>query len=178
MPQLLRKREKLIIYSTIGTIIFAVIFNLLIAPALTKNENLNSEIDLVRTKLKKYFWLLRQENHIQNKYNKFSSTFKVSEQQEDTLVSALSELENLTKAANIRIIDIRPQGLAGNLAGYKEILIDLRTEGTMEGYLRFIYDLENSLSLLRTKKFQLTAKTYANLLDGSFSISQPTILEK
>jgi len=178
MPQFLKKREKLIIYSTIGTIIFAVIFNLLIAPVLTKNENLNREIDLVRVKLKKYLWLLKQENYIQNKYNKFSSTFKVSEQQEDTLVSALSELENLTKAASIRLIDIRPQGFAGNLAGYKEILIDLRTEGAMEGYLRFIYDLENSLSLLRIKKFQLTAKPYAILLDGSFSISQLSILEK
>ena len=64
-----------------------------------------------------------------------------------------------------------------NLELYKEILIDLRTEGTQEGYLKFFYNIENSLALLRIKKFRLTAKTNTQTLEGSFSISQLSLSE-
>jgi hypothetical protein len=171
MIKVLTKRERIILYTTIGIIIFALGFNFLIAPLLTKNENLNREIVLSRTKLKKYLRLLSQKDYIEKKYNKFSTPLKGSQEGTDAFVNALSELENLAKAANIRIVDIRPQS-AKSLALYKETLIDLRTEGTMEGYLKFIYNLENSLSLLRIKRFQLNAKPNSPTLEGSFSVSQ------
>lgn len=171
MLRILTKREKITLYVTIGVIIFAISFNSVIAPILTKNDNLNKEIGLVREKLKKYLWLLSQKDYIQGKFSKFSSTFKISNEQAESSFSALSELETLAKNANIKIIDIRPQ-TSGSLQPYREINIDLRTEGMIEGYLEFIYNLENSLSLLRIKKFQLTAKPNSQTLEGSFSISQ------
>lgn len=177
MQRILTKRERLAFFITIGVIIFAVVFNFLLAPILTKNENLNKEINFLRTKLKKYQWLLAQKDYIQDQFSKFSKTYKVSEEQ-DPLVNALSELENLAKEANIRIIDLRPQATARNVSGYKEISIDLRTEGAMENYLKFIYHLENSLSLLKINKMQLSAKANTAVLEGSFSISQLSGLEK
>lgn len=172
MIKVLTKRERIILYVTIGMLVFAISFNFVIAPVLTKNDGLNKEINLARAKLKKYFWLLSQKDYIQAKFSKFSTTFRISGEKQDTLVSALSELENLAKNANIRIIDVRPQTSRG-LDLYKEVLIDLRAEGTMEGYLNFIYNLENSLSLLKIKRFQLTAKPNTPTLEGSFSISLP-----
>lgn len=177
MIRVLAKRERIILYATIGVVIFAIAFNFLLAPVLTKNDNLNREINLKRAKLKKYLWLISQKEAIQSKYSKFSPAPSVSDQQQDVLVSALSELENLAKNSGIRIIDLRPQQGAKGSDLYKEILIDLRTEGSMDGYLKFIYNLENSLSLLRIKKFQLTAKPNAQVLEGSFSISQLAVLD-
>lgn len=168
MLKILNKREKIILYATLGVVIFAVGFNFFIAPILAKNDYLNKEIALARAKLRKYRWLLSQKDYIQGKYNKFSSTLSV---QKDTLTSALSEVENLAQDANIRIIDIRPQTSRGS-GSYQEMLIDLRTEGAMEGYLKFIYNLENSLSLLRIKRFQLSAKPNTAALEGSLSISK------
>ena len=176
MIKVLTKRERIILYATIGIIIFTVVFNFLLAPILTKNDILNKEINITRIKLNKYLRLLSQRAYIQNKYNKFSSTFKIPEQGGDTLVAALSELETLAKNANIRILDIRPQASKTSDI-YKENLIEARTEGGMEGYLKFIYDIENSLSLLRIKRFQLNAKPGASGLEGSFSISQLSISE-
>jgi NhaP-type Na+/H+ or K+/H+ antiporter len=174
MQRILTKREKIILYITIGVIIFSIIFNFLILPVLTKIGLLNKEINLTQTRLKKYTQLLSQKDYIQSKYNKFISRVGVSGRRQDTLVDALSELENLAKEANIRIIDIRPQ-TPGNINLYKEIIIDLRTEGTMEGYLKFIYNIENSLLLLRIKRFQLNAKPATEALEGSFSISQISV---
>ena len=172
MEHVLTRREKTTVYITIGVIVFAFGFNFLIAPILNKYDTLNKEINHTRTKLKKYLWLLSQKDYLQNKYNKFYSVDKPFEQQEDALVSALSILENLARNADVRIIDIRPRGGSRNLRGYKEVLVDLRAEGAMEGYFKFIYNLENSLLLLKIKKFRLTTKANTQFLEGDFSISQ------
>jgi capsular polysaccharide biosynthesis protein len=175
MIKVLAKREKAILVATIGVIIFAIGFNFFIAPILVKNDNINKEINLVRTKLKKYLLILGKKDYIQDKYSKLSSASKLPDQQQDNLVNALSELENLAKSANIRIIDIRPESALRSQAQYNEIVIDLRTEGTMEGYLKFIYDLEGSISLLRIKRFRLNARSNTQGLEGIFSISQLSI---
>ncbi len=172
MARLITKRERLILYLTIGAVTFAVIFNLFIAPVLNKNDMLNKEINVAKARLNKYGRLLGQKTYLQSKYNKYSLSPAISGQQTDRLVGALSELENISKDANIRIIDIRPQSSKSSPILYKELVIDLKTEGTMEGYLKFIYDTQNSLSLLRIKRFLLNSKPNTQLLEGTFSISQ------
>jgi hypothetical protein len=171
MQKILNKREKIVLYITVGIIIFSIAFNLFIGPALSRNETLNKEINIVRLKLNKYLNLLSQKEYIQDKYNKFSASLKLDGSGEDTFVGALSEIEGLAKASNISILDVRPQS-PKILDLYKENLIELRTEGQIEGYLKFIYNIENSLSLLKIKRFQLNAKPNTALLEGSFSISQ------
>jgi hypothetical protein len=171
---ILNKREKLILYLTAAVIIFAVIFNFFIAPLLTKNDNLNREVALKKAKLQKYLWLISQKEGIKAEYAKFGPQAPVIGEQQDALVAALSELENLAKNAGIRIVDVRPQlkETKERADSYKEIFIDLRTEGSMNGYIKFLYSLENSLSLLKIKKFQLSAKPGSTSLEGSFSITQ------
>ena len=176
MQRLISQREKIILNLTIGAILFGVSFNFIIAPLFTKNEDLNKELSVAQTKLKKYRWLLSQKEYIQNKYKKFSAAFKISEADKDPHVTALAELEEIAKNANIRIVDIRPQSSSEG-GSYKESIIELRTEGSIEDYLKFIYTMENSLSLLRIKKLQLTAKPNAQTLEGSITVSRPSTLE-
>ena len=171
MQKILSKREKAIFSLTVGVIIFSIIFNFLISPALKKAESLNKEIRVSRLKLKKYVQLLSQKEYIESKYNKVASGLNLLGPDKDTSVTTLSVLETIAKDANILIIDIRPQGNR-NIDLYKETVVDLRTEGSIEGYLKFIYNIENSLSLLKIRKFQLSAKPNAPTLEGSFSISQ------
>lgn len=83
----------------------------------------------------------------------------------------MSELENLAKSSNIHILDVRPQSQK-KASKYKEIMVDLRTEGKMKDYMKFIYDIENSISLLRIRKIQLNAKSNTTVLEGNISISQ------
>lgn len=175
MKRILSKREQIILYITISVIIFSVAFNFFIAPVLSKNDNLNKEINFTRSKLKKYMRLLAQKDIIRSKNSKFSSTHGSSGEEENS-VSALSELENLASKANILIIDIRPDS-AKNLLNYKETVIELRAEADIEGYLRFIYDIEHPPSSFTVKKLQLSAKPNSRLLEGFFIVSQISSLE-
>ena len=176
MLRMLTKRERAISYVTVGIFIFSIAFNLLIAPILTKNENLNKEINITRIKLKKNMQLLNEREYLRKKYNELSTHLKISDVDAEISANPLSELENLAKASNIRIIDIRPT--TSKTPGlYKETVIDLRTEGTMEDYLKFIYNIENAFSILRIKRLQLNAKPNTSTLEGDFSISQISTLE-
>jgi hypothetical protein len=177
MIKLLQKREKIILYLTLGVILFSLIFNFIILPVMGRYTNLNKEISIASAKLRKYTYLLGQKNEIEKKYaDKFKSFSVPSEMRQDSLVAALSELENLAKNADIRIIDLRPQqGVKPGRGPYKEIMIDMRAEGSMDAYLKFIYDIENSLWILRIKKFQLLTKGNSTLLEGIFTISQVSL---
>lgn len=168
---MLNKRERIILYLTVGLIILGLGFNLVIEPALAKNKGLNKEINNTRAKLEKYLQLLAQKEEIESKFNKFSASQNNPDFEGNAAVGALSEIENLAKKANIRIIDLRPQSLETSDL-YKEALIELKTEGTMEDYLKFIYTLESSLSLLKIKRFELNVQPNSGLLEANISLSQ------
>jgi len=172
MIKVLNKRERIILFSTIGLIILAVLFNFILVPVLSRNEVLDKEIAVASVRLKKYKSLISKKESIREIYEKFCADAKTMEQGEPTSANVLSELENLAQVSGIKIIDIRPQPSAKSGELYQELQIDFRTEGTMPDYVKFIYNLEISPLLLRVKGFQLSAKNNATALEGSFSVSQ------
>ena len=176
MPKIITQREKIILYTTVGVIILALAFNFLIAPLLNRAGALNKQASIIQTKLRRYVLLLKGKDYIRTRFNKFASRLTLSDIGKNGSLTILEALEALAKDANIRIIDIRPQA-QGGADLHKETAVDLRTEGSMEGYLKFLYDIENSLSLLEIKRFQLSAKPNTQALEGSFSISQLSVSE-
>ncbi|MBI4706491.1 MAG: type 4a pilus biogenesis protein PilO [Candidatus Omnitrophica bacterium] len=176
MQKILSKREETILFSTIGMIVFFVFFNFVISPAIDKYEALNKEITITKVKFRKCLSLLNRKSYIESHYRKFSAQAALPSEKGDSLVDVLSELEGFAKEANMRIADMRPQGQR-NVDLYKEYMIDIKLEGNIEGFLKFIFNVENSLSLLRIKKFQLSAKQQSGLLEGTFSISKLALNE-
>lgn len=170
MQRILSRRERIILYATIGIIALVVIFNFALEPMLARNEQLNKDITVTRAKLKKYLQLLSEKESIQSRYATLSSR-ALPEGTEGVSVDVLSELEQLAKAANIRIIDIRPQN-PGVANAYPQAFFELRAEGGMENYLQFIYRIENSLLLLRVTKLQLNVRPATQILEGVFLIAQ------
>jgi len=173
MQKLLNKRERVFIFLTLAVVAFSILFYFLIEPTLSRNAKLNQEISTNRLKLKKYLQLLSQKEYIRSRYNELASSQPSSNVSQNTLVNALAEIETLARLANIRIVDIRPQNSGGNTN--KEMIFGLRTEGAIEGYIKFNYSIENSPLLLRIKKFQLNVKSGSAALEGTFIISQPSL---
>jgi hypothetical protein len=169
MQKVLSKREKIILYATVSVIVLSVGFNFIIAPVLTQNDNLNKEISITKARLQKYMRLLGHKDAIQNKYGRYAQGLQPADAQAGTLAGALAELDNLAKGSGITIVDIRPQGPTGANRG---ITVELRAEGDMDGFLKFIYTIENSLSLFDIRRLQLTYKPNTQVLEGTFLIVQ------
>lgn len=174
MQKLFSSREKAIFYAVIYIAAFSVLFRFIFVPAFSRNEYLNKEVRASLMKLKKYNRLLKDKQEIISRYEKFSPGFKLADEEarQDPLASALSELQKLSSASNVRIIDIRPQAATAKKSGQKELIIDMRAQGRMEEYLRFIYNIETSASLLNIDRLQFLAKPNTEYLEGIFSISK------
>ena len=171
MLKVFSKREKTILLFTIALIVFSVVFNLVIEPIILRNETLNKEIRIARLKLRQYVRVLSKKEALESSYNKLSASLGQASLMENAAVGTLSEIEELAKSSNIQIVDIRPQS-SRNISGYKENYVELRTEGTMESYLKFLYNIENSLSLIKVEKLHLSLKPNSVLLEGSLLVSQ------
>ncbi|MGD0335818.1 MAG: type II secretion system protein GspM [Candidatus Omnitrophota bacterium] len=166
MIKVLNKRERGILYLAVSVFLIAVCFNFIISPLLSRNAALNKEINTARSKLKRYLRLLNQKEQIKNKYTgRLNAPEGIAE---NPLALTLAELDSLAKDANIRIIDIRPQATTRS----KEVVVDLRAEGALEDFMKFIYDVETSLALLQIKRLQFSSKPETAGLEAAFSISQ------
>ncbi|MEW6101844.1 MAG: hypothetical protein AB1481_06065 [Candidatus Omnitrophota bacterium] len=173
MLKILSKRERVIVTLTITVLALSVVFNLFILPALNKSQALNREIRVVKSRLIRYKMLISQKDRIQAGFANYKKLPLSAERKEneDPLVIALSELEAIASDAGVRIIDLRPQ-IPLNSFRNKDIIIDLRSEASIKDYLKFIYNLETSIALLKIQKFQLNAKPNTSLLEGTFSINK------
>ena len=169
MQKILTRREKTVFYLTFGVIVFALAFNFILMPLFARISRLNKEIVFTRMKLVKYSWLLSQKDALLAKYSAGASSGNASGQ-DDSLLSGLSTIEGLAQQSNIRIIDIRPDMQVKLSGQHKEAFIELRAEGEVKGFFAFIYKLENSLSFLKIKKFQLSLRPGNQALEGRFTI--------
>lgn len=167
----LTKREKVILFFTLGVIAFSLILNFILLPVIDKLRELNQEINSCQLDFKKSIRLLANKQAIQEDYNQISSIVQLQVGQEEMVAIVLLELEQLSSKVGLRIVDVRPQR-SNDLDRYKEILVELRQEGNIDGFLRFIYDIENPPHLLKIKKLQLNSKTTSDTLQAKLIISK------
>lgn len=169
--KILNRREKIILCINAAVIISAVFAKLIIYPLSVKYGVLNQDIRISRARLMKYTQILSRKNDLQNRCAGFFGDFKPLRSSDDAYIEILSALENIAKLSNIRITDIRPQHKPDQTVK-KEVIVDIKTEGLLENHIKFIYEIEASLWLLRIKRIQLSVKSNTDKLEGSFTIYQ------
>ncbi len=167
MSKMMSKREKGVLVLAGAVIVLSALFNYVVLPLLSRNDILNKRIVVTRAKLKRYVRLLARRDQIVQAYGTLMAGGSSADAKSGA--SAYSELEAFAQTANIRIIDVRPQA-AHQADGYTETVIDVRAEGTLEGYLSFIYSLQGSLSMFHVNRLQLTAKSSSPLLESNISL--------
>lgn len=169
----LLKKERVFLLVVALALVFVSALRFFYVPVFLKNQALGREINTLGSRVCTYTRLISQKDRIRAEFAKASPVpDSPAAERPDTLMAVLSELEKLAKNSDIRIIDIRPQQQQNTSQGNRQLAVDLRTEGVMEGYLRFIYATENSALLLKIKRLQLNLKTATPLLEGQFSIIQ------
>jgi len=172
MKKLLTKRERFFVYIIASAIIFAFSYNMVIEPLMNKSKDLNREISSKEIKLKKYRGLLGQGDQLHKIYKKYLLPEDNPADMQDTFLGTLKELEKLAGASGVVILDIRPDKRRKGKGELSESKIELKTEGTLKDYLKFVYNMENTPSLLKINKLQLISKTNSELLEGRFTIGQ------
>jgi ribosome-binding ATPase YchF (GTP1/OBG family) len=154
----LSKKEKIIFYVAASLISLLVLDRAIISPVFSKIQQLNKEIKDKQAQIKKNLRILAQKDKILTqgaKYSSFLSDSTMSDDEQVTLV--LKELENLASKSQVYLVDMKPAGTK-ETGTSKRIMVNLNCEAQMEQLVDFMYNMENSDSLISIEKYQITPK--------------------
>jgi hypothetical protein len=172
MKRLLSKREKVVLWATILIVGSSILFSTALDPLFSKNADLNRQISSTKRKLQKYLWLLKQKDALDKGFSGSPHLINFFTTEQDNVIDALAVLEDLATESGIKILDLRPNFSNKTKTSSVVSSIELRSEGTIEGVLKFVYLLENSASALKIKKMQISSKSNSSYLEARFTIAQ------
>jgi cell division protein FtsL len=155
----LNKKEKLIFYAAVVIVALLIFDRAIISPVFSKIHSLNKEISDKQSQIKKNLRILSQKDKITeqgSKYGSFLGNSQISDDEQVTLL--LKELEGLASKSSVYLVDMKPSGIKES-GSSKRIMINLNCEAQMEQLVDFMYNIENSNSLISIEKYQLTPKT-------------------
>jgi Tfp pilus assembly protein PilO len=119
---------------------------------------LNKEIITKESQVKQDLRILAQKDRVLAQIARYSSFLGSMGSQEEEIVSALKEIENLANKSSIYLVDLKPAGqkIFGASKGY---MIALNCEAQMEQIAEFIYNIQSSNRLFVVEKIQISPKS-------------------
>ena len=175
MMPLFEGKIKKILYGSAAAIAIAACAAAFLIPSYREYAGLKQGIREGKLKLKKYRRLISQENILKLKASSVHSGIDLEGSNSGSLTVLLQELESAARNSGVKLTEIKPQANFGR-GVTKDLRIELGLAGSLESCLKFIYDIDNSLLLLKIKKLSLDSKPNTDDLQAQIIISQPLAL--
>ena len=147
-------REKKWFYGAVIIIAGVLVYIFVVEPIWMKWKSINEEISSKEMKLIKNMKILAQKDIIGKLYGQYAGNIKMKGSAEEETATILREIENIARASQTRITDIKPQKIK-DMEFYKEYYIELEAEGQISNLARFIYELRNSAQMLKVRHLRL-----------------------
>lgn len=152
---LLQKREKIILYLCLATLMGALLYVKLLEPTLKKFYQLQEELNGKKMLLEKSRQLLAQKDKLQKEYKMVKERLIARGSIEENLSKFLLRIENLAKESGIKqISSINPYPVKES-EEYKILLAQVNLDSDLSGLTSFLYALVNSPYLLDIQKLQI-----------------------
>ena len=170
----LSKKEKRLFY--IAATIISIVFldRVVFRPVLNKLESFNGKISIEEKKLEKSMHILAQESTITSEYKKFAQDIKQGQSDEEAIASLLSGIEKMANSVSVFILDMKPAPVE-KAEFYKKYAVKIEAEAKISNLTDFIYQLENSPSLLRVSDFRLTPQKKETVLKINMTVTEVLI---
>lgn len=154
----LSKREKAVLYGAVIAVFLTIVDRLIIAPISSKMTSLDKAIQEEESRIKTNLHILAQKDKIVANSAKYSSFLTNSKSEEEEITFLLKEIETMSNDASVYLIDLKPmESKSEDLS--KKYSVNLNCEGQMEQIIKFMYNIENSKSLLAIERYQITPKS-------------------
>jgi len=171
----LSKRERFVLYIAGFLITLTFLDRLIIEPIFSKMYELDQEIRQRESVIRRNALILAQKDRILSELTKYNSFSGTSKSEEEEVTSFLKEIETLANKSSVYLVDMKPAGLK-DMGSSKKYTINLNCEAQMEQLTDFMYNIENSNSLLTIEKYQISPKSKeSSVAKCSLSISKVVI---
>jgi Tfp pilus assembly protein PilO len=149
--------EKNILYTVILVVVLSAACVVLVGPLVIRWDNVNSRIELTKTRLRQSLSLMKDKDMIEKEYDSLTQRLKQGESDEQEITIVLDELEKAASRSNIRITSMRPRPVKQK-EHYRQFEIEIKTESDMSSLMGFIYDIKGSPYLIKIDKLNLDAR--------------------
>jgi Tfp pilus assembly protein PilO len=171
----LSRREKLLAILASGVMLGAFIFRGIIEPAVRNWIALNQQIALKEAKLTRALKIIAQKPEVQAEFDGYQKFILPPVSEEEEIARLLREIEKLARDTGMRITDMAPRRKQRS-EFYTRFTVEIETEGSMEGLMRFIYALETSPFLFTAERLKITLKSrQSNILKSDILLSKVSL---
>ena len=153
----LNKSEQALLFLTILTGIFALLYFFCITPWLEKINSLQKQIETRENVLLKHRRFIEMEKNIQDIYQTSIKTAEIEVSREEEIAKFLREIENLSRKSKIRIVDIKPRE-SKIYDKFNKSIVDIEFEAQQASLAEFLYKLAQSPLGIRIEQLKITAR--------------------
>ena len=155
----LSKKERTILYVALTVVSLTILDRLIVYPIFSKIDLLTQEIKQKESDLRREVRIVAQKDRINAEVKKFDSYLQAPNTEDEIITTLLKEVEGIANKSSLYIVDMKPAGTREENKGDIRYLVTMNCEGQMEQIMDFLYNIENSGSLLTVERYQISPKS-------------------
>lgn len=168
----LEKRERTILYITVGIVAVMLLDRFVLSQISSKLEDLTTQIHSEEERIRNSLIISTQEERIRKEMADYAPYFSVPDSEEKEVTTFLKDVENFAKDSSVYLLDIKPSGKK-DLGKTRQYFLKLEFEAVMDQVLNFFYVIENSKQLLQVEEYQIQPKSEgSSIVTCSMSVSK------
>ncbi|MFC1632047.1 hypothetical protein ACFL1I_01745 [Candidatus Omnitrophota bacterium] len=152
----LSQRERRLIQLTLAVISLTVVYSFIVRPLAANWQELNRQILEQEIELKSNIRYISQKEQVRDIYRQLAGVIQKGGVDEEEVTALLRFVEKTAKDSTLHISNIRPKPIK-DLVFCKKYILEMNCQATMEGYIKFIYTLQQSEQLIRVENLRITA---------------------
>jgi hypothetical protein len=153
----LSKRERALFYGVVITVSVAATERLVITPITSRLSELDEEILLKETQVRKHWRELAVRDSVRRAYAQYAGYSAAAGSDEEEMARLLAEIEGLASRVGVSLVDVRSRPSSLTDVG-KQYPVEIDAETEMAGLVRFLHGLHSSKYLLRVKQMRVAPK--------------------
>jgi len=177
MVSRLSKRERTILYVTLGVLSIVLLDRVIVSPILVKINNLGEAITDQEEAIEQSLLIVTQEARIKKESGRYAPFLSKPQAEEKIIAAFLKEVETLAKKSAIYLTDIKPSG-QGEEGAAKQYFLKIAFEAQMEQVFNFFYNVTNFEQLIKVEGYQIKSKFGgSSVVTCTMSISKTIVLK-
>lgn len=156
----LKKREIMLAYGIAGLLGVWVVVRVIFVPFQERLAGLERSLTIEEARFKKGASLRDRGDMITSEYARYESYFSLrGTSNEEAVAAFLKEIEKLSRATELSILDMKPQKTMTGDKFSKQFEIVVKAESGMGELVKFLYALHSSPLLFSVEKMTLLPKS-------------------
>jgi Tfp pilus assembly protein PilO len=151
------QRERTVLFFAAAAVSLLLIDRVIVGPVVSKIESLTDQIDEKKVDVERDLRILSYRDRIISERARYDAFLTTIRPEQEEITALLKEVEGLASESGIYLVDMKPRKIE-DLGPSKKFVISLTCEAQMTQVIDFMYNIENSETLLTIEQYDISPK--------------------